>query len=210
LKPILRNISTIIFDLGGVLLDLDTNLTIEAFANLSGFDTKEIISHFHKGKWSYAFEKGEIDAATFRQEIRASLSVDISDSLIDQAWNSMLLDIPLSRLQMIAELKHRYQLFVLSNTNSIHVEVFDKIVKKSTRNGSISNYFDEVYYSHIIGMRKPETEIYTYVIEANNLIPERTLFIDDMEQNIIGAQSVGLKTVHLTNQAYLSKLFLDE
>jgi glucose-1-phosphatase len=210
LKPVLRNISTIIFDLGGVLLDLNTNLTIKAFAQLSGLDTKEIISRFHGGKWSYAFEKGEIDAATFRNEIRTILDANIGDTQIDQAWNAMLLDIPLSRLEIISQLKNKYQLLVLSNTNSIHVKMFDKIVSNSTNGGNIENYFDEVYYSHKIGMRKPDNEVYAYVIETNNLIPEKTLFIDDMEQNIIGAQSAGLKTVHLTNQDYLPQLFLHE
>jgi glucose-1-phosphatase len=210
LKLILRNISTIIFDLGGVLLDLDTSLTIEAFAQLSGLHTQDIVSHFHDGKWSYAFEKGEIDAATFRNEIRTILDANIGDTQIDQAWNAMLLDIPFSRLLMISQLKSKYQLLVLSNTNPIHVKMFDKIVSKSTSGGKIEDYFDEVYYSHEIGMRKPDAETYAHVIKTNNLIPRKTLFIDDMEQNIIGAQSVGLKTVHLTNQDHLPQLFLHE
>ena len=207
LKSVLANLSTIIFDLGGVMLNLDTKLSVKAFAELSGLEEKEIYARFLEEDWSFAFEKGEIDASTFRNELRRSLQVDLIDEQIDRAWNAMLLDLPSSRLQMVARLKDNYQLFVLSNTNAIHVEVFNEIVAATTNGGSIMDYFDKVYYSCELGMRKPDTEIFTYVIDTNNLKPQETLFIDDMENNIIAAQSVGLRTVHLSDQDYLTELF---
>jgi putative hydrolase of the HAD superfamily len=207
LKSVLANLSTIIFDLGGVILNLDTKLSVKAFAELSGLEDKEIYAKFLEEVWSYAFEKGEIDAPTFRNELRRSLQVDLLDEQIDKAWNAMLIDLPISRLQMVAGLKDKYQLFVLSNTNAIHIEVFNKMVAATTNGGSITDYFDKVYYSHELGMRKPDTEIFTYVIDINHLDPQKTLFIDDMENNIIAAQSVGLRTVHLSDQDYLTELF---
>ena len=119
----------------------------------------------------------------------------------------MLLDIPLSRLQMVANLRSKYQLFVLSNTNAIHIETFNRKVAASTNGGIITDYFDKVYYSNELGMRKPDAEIFSFVINENNIKPQETLFIDDMENNIIGAQSVGLRTVHLSDQDYLTELF---
>lgn len=207
LKSVLANISTIIFDLGGVMLNLDTKLSVKAFAELSGLEEKEIYSKFLDEDWSYAFEKGEIDASAFRNELRKSLKVNLPDEQIDQAWNAMLLDLPISRLQMITNLKDKYQLFVLSNTNAIHIDVFNRMVAATTNGGSIMDYFDKVYYSCELGMRKPDTDIFTYVIDTNNLKPQETLFIDDMENNIFGAKSVGLRTVHLSNQDYLTELF---
>ena len=207
MKSILNNLSTIIFDLGGVLINLDTSRSVKTFGKLSGLSNDEIYSKFLDDGWSYAFEKGEIDAATFRNEVRKSLGIEVSDSHIDQAWNEMLLDIPYSRLQMVADLRNKYQLFVLSNTNAIHVETFNRKVAASTNGGVITDYFDKVYYSNELGMRKPDTEIYSHIIEENNLNPQETLFIDDMENNIIGAQSVGLRTVHLSDQDYLTELF---
>ena len=189
------------------MINLDTSRSVKTFGKLSGLSNDEIYSKFLDDGWSYAFEKGEIDAATFRNEVRKSLGIEVSDSHIDQAWNEMLLDIPYSRLQMVADLRNKYQLFVLSNTNAIHVETFNRKVAASTNGGVITDYFDKVYYSNELGMRKPDTEIYSHIIEENNLNPQETLFIDDMENNIIGAQSVGLRTVHLSDQDYLTELF---
>ena len=207
LKSILDNLSTIIFDLGGVLIDLDTNRSIESFSALSGLSAEEVYAKFIDDQWSYAFEKGEIDTATFRDEVRKSLKIDISDNQIDDSWNAMLLDIPLARLNLIDSLRDKYQVFVLSNTNAIHVETFNKKVAAATNGALIHDYFDKIYYSHELGMRKPDAEIFSHVIDTNNLKPAETLFIDDMEINIAGAQSVGLRTVHLTDQAYLTELF---
>ena len=203
----MQNISTIIFDLGGVLLNLDTKLSVKAFAALSGLTNKEIYAKFLEEDWSFAFEKGDIDAPTFRNEVRKSLKTNITDKQVDAAWNAMLLDIPLARLDLIGALRDRYQTFVLSNTNAIHIETFNKKVKEITKGGNIGDYFDKIYYSHELGMRKPDAEIFSHVIETNKLNPQETLFIDDMENNIIGAQSVGLRTIHLSNQNYLTELF---
>ncbi len=113
LKSVLANLSTIIFDLGGVILNLDVKLSVKAFAKLSGLEEKEIYSRFLEEEWSYAFEKGEIDAPMFRNEVRKSLKVNLLDEQIDKAWNAMLIDLPVSSLQLVASLKHKYQLYVL-------------------------------------------------------------------------------------------------
>ena len=207
LKSILSNLSTIIFDLGGVVLDLDTNRSIKAFANLSGLREDEIYAKFLNEEWSYAFEKGEIDAATFRNEVRRSLNAKLMDKQIDDAWNAMLVDLPLSRLQMIDKLRAKYQTFVLSNTNAIHVNTFDKMVAATTDGGRIADFFDKIYYSHELGMRKPDTDIFSLVINAHQLDPGETLFIDDMKVNINAAESVGLRTLHLSDQNYLTEIF---
>ena len=160
LKSVLANLSTIIFDLGGVILNLDVKLSVKAFAALSGLEEKEIYSRFLEEEWSYAFEKGEIDAPMFRNEVRRSLKVNLLDEQIDKAWNAMLIDLPVSSLQLVASLKNKYQLYVLSNTNAIHLEVFNKMVAVNTNGGSIMDFFDKVYYSCEIGMRKPDEEIF--------------------------------------------------
>jgi len=207
LKSELNHISTIIFDLGGVVLNLDSQRSLKSFAKYSGLSEKDIYAMFIDDNWSYAFERGEISAATFRNEVRKSLKTEHSDQQIDDSWNAMLLDLPPSRLTLLAGLRNRFKTMVLSNTNDIHIVAFDKIVANATNGGTIDDFFDKIYYSHILGMRKPETEIYKYVIKENNLDPAATLFIDDMEKNIAGAQSCGLKTLHLTNQDYLFELF---
>ena len=152
-------------------------------------------------------EKGEIDANTFRNLVRDSLNIDLTDIQIDKAWDAMLLELPYSRLKMLGNLRPQYQTLVLSNTNEIHVKTFDRIVGAVSEGKLIADFFDKVYYSNEMGMRKPDPEIYSFVIEENNLEPSKTLFIDDMEQNIQGANSLGIKTLHLTDQEYLNVLF---
>jgi len=207
LKSILNNLSAIIFDLGGVVLNLQPQLTVNAFSKHAGLSSTEVYARFLSNDCFFAFEKGEIDATTFRIEVRKILQTNISDEQIDESWNAMLLDLPLPRLHMLAALRDNYQTFILSNTNAIHINAFNKIVAETTNGNKIDQFFGKVFYSHNIGMRKPDAEIYDYVIEANNLMPEQTLFIDDMLPNILGAQSVGLKTLHLTNQDDLTEIF---
>jgi len=207
LKSALENITTIIFDLGGVVLNIDPQRAVKAFSEYSHLTKEQVLSRFVNSNWSYAFEKGEINANTFRNEIRKNLGIEISDIKIDKAWSAMLLDLPISRLQMLAGLRGAYQTFVLSNTNAIHFDEFENIVYNTTNGGKIEQFFDKVYFSHQLGLRKPEKAIYEHVLKQNNLLPEETLFIDDMEKNILGAKTVGLKTIHLTDQEYLTELF---
>jgi epoxide hydrolase-like predicted phosphatase len=207
LKSILNNISTIIFDLGGVVLNLDIQRSISAFSKISGLTKKEVYKKFVDDDWARAFEKGEITPNAFRDLVRNSLNNKLSDAQINLAWDAMLLELPYSRIKMLSDLRPKYRTFVLSNTNEIHVQTFDKIVSAASGGKLIYDFFDKVYFSSEIGMRKPDTEIYSYVLEENKLDPSTTLFIDDMKENILAAKALGIKTVHLTDQEDLNVLF---
>ena len=207
LKSILNNISTIIFDLGGVVLNLDIQQSLRAFSEISDLTKKEVYNKFVDNDWAFAFERGEITPSVFRDSVRASFNNNLTDVQIDRAWDAMLLELPYARLKMLNNLRPKYRTLVLSNTNAIHVQTFDKIVSEASGGKLIYDFFDKVYFSNEIGMRKPDAEIYSYVLEENILDPSKTLFIDDMEENINGAKSLGIKTVHLTNQDDLNVLF---
>lgn len=207
LKSILNNISTIIFDLGGVVLNLDIQQSLQAFSEISDLTEKEVYNKFVDNDWAFAFEKGEITPNVFRDSVRASFNKDLTDDQINAAWDAMLLELPYARLKMLSDLRPKYKTLVLSNTNAIHVQTFDKIVSAASGGKLIYEFFDKVYFSNEIGMRKPDTNIYSYVLEENKLDPSKTLFIDDMEENILGAKSLGIKTVHLTDQNDLNVLF---
>ena len=122
----------------------------------------------------------------------------------------MLLDLPLNRIEMIGALKSHYNTYVLSNTNEIHIEAFDEIVNNATSGKHITDYFHEVYYSHIVKMRKPDAEIFEMVIHNHSLDPSTTLFIDDTLEHIESAQKLGLQTWHLTDQKELLTAFKNE
>lgn len=207
MKLVLEGISTIIFDLGGVVLNLNPEKTAIEYSKLSGIPVSEIYKIFLDSKWVPAYERGKISSDEFRKQVRTALSIESSDSQIDQAWNAMLLELPSVRLALLSGLRRNFQTLVLSNTNEIHVEEFSRTVSEVTDGETIHDHFDKVYYSNEIGMRKPDLEIYQYVLESNKLVPQTTLFIDDMLPNIEAARQCGIKALHLTDQGDLFKIF---
>ncbi len=205
----LKEIKNIIFDLGGVILNIDYNLTANAFKNIgfTNFDT-----FYSQQKQSNLFdqlETGKLSSLQFTDVIQSNFATKSSKSDIISAWNEMLLDLPKERIRLIRELAKKYKVFLLSNTNSIHYDAFTKIIEKDYETNLFKNLFVETYYSHEIGLRKPNKECFEYVLNQNNLKASETLFIDDTEQHIIGANSVGLKTHHLKNKETINLLFAD-
>ncbi len=194
-----NNITTIIFDLGGVILNLNPQKTIDAFAKLTGLPTDELLTYVNNDVFRL-YEKGEISSTEFRKALKTLFNVSVPDKELDEAWNAMLMDLPLNRLEMIGRLRPRLKTCVLSNTNEIHISEFNKIVREATDGKKIQNYFDAVYYSHKVGMRKPDAEIFKMVLEKNGLVASNTLFIDDTLEHIESAKNLGLYTWHLTNK----------
>ena len=206
----LNNINTIIFDLGGVVLNLDIPRSANAFAELANISAEEVFELFMSNPVFLAFERGEVNPEVFRDEIRILLKRDLSDLEIDKAWNSMLADLPTDRLKVLAQLQDRFETIILSNTNPIHINSFNSIVDEATGGQSIDNYFSTVYYSHLLGMRKPDTEIFEYVLNQHKLTPASTLFIDDMPANTTAASTLGIQAWHLTDQQDLITVFGNE
>lgn len=140
------------------------------------------------------YEKGLISSVNFRDELRDLLLVEVSDQQIDQAWNAMLGAIALPRLELMTQLQQQYQVMVLSNTNDIHEQAFHKILEEVSGKSHLKEFAHEVYFSHEVGMRKPDAEIYEFVISQNQLKPEETLFLDDRLDNLEAAKSIGWQT----------------
>lgn len=193
-----QNIEAIIFDLGGVLLNIDYQLTERAFAALNIPDFEQ---HFSQLKQSTLFdelETGKIRADAFCEALRKQTSSQHSNETLITAWNAMLLDFPRRRLQMLQQLRLRYRLFLLSNTNEIHEAAFNQILVQCMGNGEhLAHYFDKVYFSHRIGMRKPNEDVFLHILQENKLKPEETLFIDDSPQHIATAKKLNIKTIWL-------------
>lgn len=202
----LRKFNTLIFDLGGVIINLEIQRTIQALSELSGLSSEMIIELYWHHEQFHAYEKGHIDDKDFRNFVRELLKINASDLEIDAAWNAMILDIPKERLHLLQRLGQRYQLFLLSNTNNIHLKYVQQVYNP-LRSEMLDDHFQKAYYSHHVGMRKPDSEIYEYVLEENSLHPEHTLFLDDNKHNIAGASSVGLKTFLVENPDQIISLF---
>ena len=138
------------------------------------------------------------------------LQSNLSDDEIDAAWNAMLGEIPLERLQLLKRLRSNFRIFLLSNTNSIHLPNFDRIVKTVSGEPTLRSFFDEAYYSHVLKMRKPEKEIYEHVLKQHQLNPEFTLFLDDNLPNLQGAAETGIKTFHVQHPHLMMSLFHEQ
>lgn len=182
----------IIFDLGGVIINLDYHRTANAFIDLGLKNFNEIYSKAQQSHLFDDFEKGIMPATEFRSELRRYLPHAISDEQIDAAWNAMLLDIPPARLEFLKQVGKKYRIFLLSNTNFIHVRAFTKMAEVVYGKKGLESCFEKHYYSCDMGMRKPDAEIFERVLADNKLIREETLFIDDSVQHIAGAGLVGL------------------
>ncbi len=187
----MKKYSNIIFDFGGVIININPELVVNQFKKLGMNNTNMIGEEYKKNGLFDRLEKGIISPEDFRTEIRKHLSQNVSDLQIDDAWNAMLLDLPYERLALIKELRKNHKVYLLSNTNIIHWECYSKYVL-DTYGEELSSFFDKDYYSHCMNLRKPDKAIYTAVLEQEQLNPAETLFIDDMLQNVEAARSVGM------------------
>ncbi|MCS6968908.1 MAG: HAD family phosphatase [Cytophagales bacterium] len=202
-----RDFPNIIFDLGGVLLNIDIPRTIAAFSEAIGKDFSRWYSQHKQSALFDAFEIGKITPEQFRQQLRQELQTDLSDAEIDRCWNAMLIDFPQHRLALLEEIGKKRRIFLLSNTNAIHKAAFDSLMQQQHGIESFSSFFEQDYYSHLLGMRKPNAEIFLYLIEKHGLKPQETLFIDDTLQHVEGARKAGLQALHLPQGKEVVELF---
>jgi len=201
------SIKNIIFDFGGVILNIDYILTEQAFAKLGLKDFDRIYSQATQKELFDVFEKGLISTVDFRNGIRKFIHDDVSDSQIDEAWNSMLLDLPVERVRLLDKLKTKYRIFLLSNTNQIHCDTFSDTLQKKLSRDIFSDVFEKTYFSHKVKMRKPNAEIFEWVLKENNLRKNETLFVDDSIQHIEGAKKIGLNAIYLEKGKTILDLF---
>lgn len=193
----IQGIRHIIFDLGGVLLNLDYNLTEKAFVDLGIKNFNEIYSQLKQTPLFDKLEIGEMSRKEFVAAVQQLVAIPLTEEQIYMAWNAMLLDFPIRRLQILQQLRLHYDLVLLSNTNEIHEEAFNKILQGNHGMPNIGVFFDKVYLSHRVGMRKPDTEIFQRILDDTGFKPEYTLFIDDSPQHIEGAKKLGIQTIYL-------------
>ncbi len=180
-------IKNIIFDLGGVILNLDQDRTLKAFEKLGA----DLAAYNEKLSIFKDFETGKIDAATFTRVLHQELNGKASTQQIEEAWNKMLLNLPSERVDYVRQLKQRYRLILLSNTNTLHIDEVYRIYGKEI----FEDLFEDIYLSHEIGLRKPDVACYQYVINHSHLKASETVFVDDSKVNLSGAQAAGLSTI---------------
>ena len=201
-----KKIRNIVFDLGGVLVDLDFKAAINGLQEAGFANVKEQLLAFDRGGIFQKFEVGEITADEFRTAIRENSNVTLTDEEVDALWNLMLLEIPREKLELILHLRGKYMVYLLSNTNSIH---WDYVCKNAFnyRGFRVEDYFEETFLSYEMHLAKPDKAIFEKVLSDANLLAEETLFIDDSEANCKAAQEVGIHAHHYHVGDDLSKIF---
>ncbi len=201
----IKGIKHIIFDLGGVLMNIDYMLTEKAFVDLGITDFPQLYSQLHQTNLFDDWETGKIDEEEFLSGLQKAAGINLAAADIITAWNTMLLDFPIRRLQILQQLRLHYDLLLLSNTNEWHEAAFNKILYSAHGIPNIGVFFDKVYLSHRVGLRKPSKEIFERVLSENNLNAAHTLFIDDTPQHIEGAKGLGIQTIYMQKGMTIEK-----
>lgn len=202
----MSEIKNIIFDLGGVIINLDIPKTILEFNKLSNKPFESIYNQLQQTPIFDLFDKGQISEADFFYELNNSLSLSLTHKQLLNAWNAMLLDIPIHRLELLNQLKQRYRIFLLSNTNETHITQFENDLYQQHGYKNLEPFFEKVYYSCRINMRKPDREIFDFVLQENALSVSETIFIDDSPQHIEGALKIGINAHLLSKEKDIKSL----
>jgi len=193
-------IKNIIFDYGNVIFMLDFLKSQKAWEEIGINNSNEFYGHRVQDPIFTAFEDGSATAGEFREYIRQKIgNPKLTDAQIDNAWNGLLVGIPAGNHELLLDLKPKYRTFLLSNINPIHYDyIMDYLDKEFGYKGN-EHLFEKVYYSHLVGKRKPNAEIFEQVLNENYLDPTETLFIDDSPQHIATAAKLGINTYLMTS-----------
>ncbi len=202
----MNSFDAVIFDLGGVIINLDYQKTISAFQALGMPNFEQVYSQMAQSNMFDSYETGQISTQHFINLLLTHLPIGTSPNKVVAAWNAMILDVPPKKITLLAELKKSLPTFLLSNTNDLHIQKVRDEWKKVTE-CAMEESFHKMYLSHEIKHRKPTSQAFSYVLDENGLEAARTLFIDDTLQHIEGAKSLGLQTLHLTNPEFLYEFF---
>ncbi len=200
-------IKNIIFDLGGVILDIDEAIICTELEKM-GINSAELIRSKDFNDIMSKFDTGIYTAPTFRKRMKALIGQEkMTDQKFDSIWNAMLLDIPRERIEAIEQVKKHYKIFLMSNTNEIHYDLYIRDLQLRFGYNEFDELFHKSYFSFAEHLEKPDPRFFELILDHEGLLPEETLFIDDTESNIKAAQSLGIRTYHITREELVRNLF---
>ena len=200
-------IKNIIFDLGGVILDIDENVVYQELGKL-GINVSELPRSKEFRDIMSKFDTGIYTAPTFRKKMKVLVGQEkMTDQKFDSIWNAMLLDIPRERIEAIEQIKKHYKIFLMSNTNEIHYDLYIRDLQLRFGYNEFDALFDKSYFSFAEHLEKPDPRFFELILDHQHLVPEETLFIDDTATNIKVAKQLGLKTYHISREELVRNLF---
>ena len=192
----MQPVKNIIFDFGNVLFDLDLPAIERHFRQYFGENFAAVREKFGRDRIFELYETGGLSTEEFVDTLRLASGPPLSGRQITTAWNSIFIGMPKRRFDMLLRLRRQYKVFLLSNINDLHAAWIDAYMLREHGIPDFqTRYFDAVYYSHLIRLRKPDREIYEYVLADAELVPEETVFFDDMPINVEAARRVGIQGI---------------
>ena len=204
-----EKIKNIIFDLGGVILDIDETMTLHELKK-KGIDGEAVMKDPRFLAIDERFERGIISAPSFRRQVKQLIGLEkLSDADFDFLWNSMLLDIPRERIQALEQIKEHYNIFLMSNTNEIHYDLYVRDLQLRFGYKQFDDLFDKSYFSFDVHLMKPDPLFFEYILDHQGLKPCETLFIDDTKANIEVAEKLGIRTYLIGRNELVRNLFED-
>lgn len=206
----MQKIKNIILDYGNVIFMIDFQRLKQAFTDLGIPNVDDVFAHSGQIALFDDFDKGRISSAEFRDGIRnLANKPSLTDSEVDAAWNALLVGVPAKMHELLMRLKGQCRTFLLSNNNEIHYAYCMEHIKQTYGVKDNSQFFEKTYYSHLMGMRKPDSEIFEKVLTENELVPHETLFIDDSPQHLAAAQNMGIQVELCTSERPLEQILME-
>jgi putative hydrolase of the HAD superfamily len=203
------DVDFVIFDLGNVLIDIDYTQAMDLMKSALPTSMHDRVDHCYTADFHKAYEKGQISSAEFREEFRNYFQTNWSDTEVDYYWNSLLGTIPAYRLELVRKLKAQYQVGILSNTNEIHIDAVYAQLQSQHGMDNFDPLFDWVFYSHEMGLAKPNQDIYQQLLLELGTTANRVLFFDDLKANVDGAASLGIQAIQVVGPETLLNFFGD-
>lgn len=206
----MQKIKNVILDYGNVIFMIDFPKVRQAFIDLGIENPDDFFGHKGQNSLFDAFDKGEISVPEFRDGVRKKANrYELSDDQIDTAWNALLIGVPEGKHEILENLNANYRSFLCSNNNELHYAYCMNSIKEQYGVPNNDQFFERTYYSHLEGLRKPDTAIFERVLDQNNLVAEETLFVDDSPQHLEGAGRLGIQTVLCSNERPLEQIVAD-
>ena len=202
----MKDVELILFDLGGVLIDIDYQATEREFIQLGTFDFQEKYTQFQQNQLFDLFETGQISAQHFINKLLDATQKGTSPNEVVHAWNAMILSFPLKKVDLLVELSKKQRIALLSNTNELHMVEVKRAWAKVSK-VPFESLFENVFLSHEIKQRKPHPDTFLWVCDQLHVLPSKVLFIDDSPQHISGAKEAGLQTFYYQEEADFYALF---
>ena len=200
-------IKNIIFDLGGVILDIDENVVYKELERM-GIEISELAHSKEFVEILSKFDTGIYTAATFRKKTKQFIGQEkMTDEKFDSIWNAMLLDSPRERIEAIEKVKKHYKIYLMSNTNVIHYDLYVRDLQLRFGYNEFDELFNKSYFSFAEHLEKPDPRFFELILDHEHLLPEETLFIDDTAENIEAAKSLGINTYHISREELVRNLF---